>query len=300
MKEMIKQKNMKNIILFISLVCLCTITAHGQYIVPVGGGDPEDDVVKKDTLASCDIQVKYELKFMPDTLKRDRYKTQTMLLRMSNQGVSTYMEYGQFRSDSVIDSNTHNGKVKLSITNKAISYQTKARDNITIAKSWPEKSKIQVRELIGLDGTFTYTEDKPDFGWQIDFSQTKEVAGYNCHSAKGSYAGRDYQAWFTTDIPISDGPWLFCGLPGLILEVSSLDEEFFYTCMSIQKGTGMVTLKSLEMAFKTTRERFLKAKERYKINPTAGIAAMIGAGKIQTTMKIKKQNPRAYNPQEKY
>jgi hypothetical protein len=70
--------------------------------------------------------------------------------------------------------------------------------------------------------------------------------------------------------------------------------------MSIQKGTGMVTLKSLEMAFKTTRERFLKAKERYKINPTAGIAAMIEAGKIQTTMKIKKQNPHAYNPQEKY
>ena len=127
---------MKNIILFFSLVCLCTITAHGQYIVPVGGGDPEDDVIKKDTLASCDIQVKYELKFMPDTLKRDRYKTQTMLLRMSNQGVSTYMEYGQFRSDSVIDSNTHNGKVKLSITNKAISYQTKARDYITIAKSF--------------------------------------------------------------------------------------------------------------------------------------------------------------------
>ena len=154
--------------------------------------------------------------------------------------------------------------------------------------------------MIGLDGTFTYTEDKPDFGWQVDFSQTKEIAGYNCHSAKGSYAGRDYQAWFTTDIPISDGPWLFCGLPGLILEVSSLDEEFFYTCMSIQKGTGMVTLRSMEMAFKTTRERFLKTKERYKINPTAGIAAMIEAGKIQTTMKIKKQNPRAYNPQEKY
>ena len=291
---------MKKIILLISLACLCTMTAHGQYVVAVGGGDPESKVEKRDTLASCDIQVKYELKFMPDTLKRDQYKTQTMLLRMSKQGVSTYMEYGKFRSDSVIDANTHNGKVKLSIQNKAISYSTKARDNLTIAKSWPEKNKILVRELIGVDGTFTYTEDKPDFGWQIDFSQTKEVAGYHCHSAKGSYAGRDYQAWFTTDIPISNGPWLFCGLPGLILEVSSLDEEFFYTCMSIQEGTGMVTLRSLELAFKTTRERFLKAKERYKINPTAGIAAMVDAGKLQTTINLKKQKQRAYNPQEKY
>ena len=291
---------MKNIILFISLACLCTMTAHGQYVVAVGGGDPESKVEKRDTLALCDIQVKYELKFMPDTLKRDQYKTQTMLLRMSKQGVSTYMEYGKFRSDSVIYANTHNGKVKLSIENKAISYSTKARDNLTIAKSWPEKNKILVRELIGVDGTFTYTEDKPDFGWQINFSQTKEVAGYHCHSAKGSYAGRDYQAWFTTDIPIGNGPWLFCGLPGLILEVSSLDEEFFYTCISIQEGTGMVTLRSLEPAFKTTRERFLKAKERYKINPTAGIAAMVDAGKLQTTINLKKQKQRAYNPQEKY
>ena len=164
---------MKKIILFISLACLCIIAAHGQYIVAVGGGDPESKVEKRDTLALCDIQVKYELKFMPDTLKRDQYKTQTMLLRMSKQGVSTYMEYGKFRSDSVIYANTHNGKVKLSITNKAISYKTKARDYITIAKSWPDKNKIQVRELIGLDGTFYYTEDKPDFGWQVDFSQTK-------------------------------------------------------------------------------------------------------------------------------
>ena len=291
---------MKKIILLISLACLCHIAAHGQYIVAVGGGDPESKVEKRDTLALCDIQVKYELKFMPDTLKRDQYKTQTMLLRMSKHGVSTYMEYGKFRSDSVIDANTHNGKVKLSIQNKAISYSTKARDNLTIAKSWPEKNKILVRELIGVDGTFTYTEDKPDFGWQIDFSQTKEVAGYHCHSAKGSYAGRDYQAWFTTDIPISNGPWLFCGLPGLILEVSSLDEEFFYTCMSIQEGTGMVTLRSLESAFKTTRERFLKAKERHKVDPSAGIAAMVDAGKLQTTINLKKQKQRAYNPQEKY
>ena len=61
----------------------------------------------------------------------------------------------------------------------------------------------------------------------------------------------------------------------------------------------MVTLRSLESAFKTTRERFLKAKERYKINPTAGIAAMVDAGKLQTTINLKKQKQRAYNPQEK-
>ena len=89
---------MKNIILFISLVCLCTNVAHGQYIVAVGGGDPEMNASKRDTIAQCDVQVKYELKFIPDTMKRDKYKTQTMVLRMNTKGVSVYQEYGKYRS----------------------------------------------------------------------------------------------------------------------------------------------------------------------------------------------------------
>ena len=291
---------MNRILFLIIMLYLVFPSAFGQYMVAVGGGDPESPAEKIDTLAPCDIQVKYELKFMPDTLERDKFKTQTMVLRMNTKGISVYQEYGKFRSDSVTAARTRNGKIKLSDTNEAIKYQTKARDNITIAKSWPEKHKILVRELMGLDGTFYYTEDKTDFGWEVDFTQTKEIGGYTCHSAKGSYAGRDYQAWFTPEIPISDGPWLFCGLPGLILEVSSLDKEFLYTCMSIQAGTGPVSLRSLDTAFKTTRERFLKAKERYKVNPAAGVAAMVEAGKLQTTMNLKNRKPRAYNPQEKY
>ena len=291
---------MNRILFLIIMLYLVFPSAFGQYMVAVGGGDPESPAEKRDTLAPCDIQVKYELKFMPDTLERDKFKTQTMVLRMNTKGISVYQEYGKFRSDSVTAARTRNGKIKLSDSNEAIKYQTKARDNITIAKSWPEKHKILVRELIGLDGTFYYTEDKTDFGWEVDFTQTKEIGGYTCHSAKGSYAGRDYQAWFTPEIPISDGPWLFCGLPGLILEVSSLDKEFLYTCMSIQAGTGPVSLRSLDTAFKTTRERFLKAKERYKVNPAAGVAAMVEAGKLQTTMNLKNRKPRAYNPQEKY
>lgn len=291
---------MNRILLLVIMLYLVFPSAYSQYIVAIGGGDPESPAEKRDTLAPCDIQVKYELKFMPDTLERDMFKTQTMVLRMNTKGISVYQEYGKFRSDSVTAARTRNGKIKLSDTNEAIKYQTKARDNITIAKSWPEKHKILVRELIGLDGTFYYTEDKTDFGWEVDFTQTKEIGGYTCHSAKGSYAGRDYQAWFTPEIPISDGPWLFCGLPGLILEVSSLDKEFLYTCMSIQAGTGPVSLRSLDDAFKTTRERFLKAKERNKVNPAAGVAAMVEAGKLQTTMNLKNRKPRAYNPQEKY
>lgn len=56
------------------------------------------------------------------------------------------------------------------------------------------------------------------FSWEI-IDEEKEILGYKCKGAKTSFRGRDYVAFFSETIGISDGPWKFNGLPGLILEV---------------------------------------------------------------------------------
>jgi len=58
----------------------------------------------------------------------------------------------------------------------------------------------------------------PTFDWQVTSDQ-KEILGYQVQKATTHYKGRDIIAWFTNDFSISDGPWKFWGLPGLILEV---------------------------------------------------------------------------------
>ena len=44
--------------------------------------------------------------------------------------------------------------------------------------------------------------------WVIT-DKTDTVFNYPCKMAKTVYAGRNYTAWFTLEIPVSDGPWSF-------------------------------------------------------------------------------------------
>jgi GLPGLI family protein len=58
--------------------------------------------------------------------------------------------------------------------------------------------------------------------WKLKNEQ-KEISSFTATKATTSFRGRNYTAWFTTDLPVDVGPWKFHGLPGLILEV--YDEE---------------------------------------------------------------------------
>lgn len=52
----------------------------------------------------------------------------------------------------------------------------------------------------------------------------KTVFNYSCQKAIIDFGERLFEVWFTTDIPISDGPWKLKGLPGLILRAKTNDD----------------------------------------------------------------------------
>jgi GLPGLI family protein len=68
--------------------------------------------------------------------------------------------------------------------------------------------------------------------WKI-IPGTKTILGYKCKIAKGNFRGRDYSAYFCPEIPVSDGPFKFQGLPGLILEIYSMDNFIKYTALEV-------------------------------------------------------------------
>jgi len=79
-----------------------------------------------------------------------------------------------------------------------------------------------------------YHED-PDFmQWQIA-KDTLTKAGLLCQKAMLDFGGRHWTAWFAPEIPISDGPYKFCGLPGLIISVVDTEGYWLFDLMEMKK-----------------------------------------------------------------
>ncbi len=76
-------------------------------------------------------------------------------------------------------------------------------------------------------------EDATNIKWQLH-DEFKEISGYKCQKAATTFRGREYEAWFTSEIPLSFGPWKFNGLPGLILEVYDQKGEVYFSAEHIQ------------------------------------------------------------------
>jgi len=81
-----------------------------------------------------------------------------------------------------------------------------------------------------------YQEDRP-IQWEI-LNDTEQQNGYPAQKAVANFGGRVWTAWFTKQIAVSDGPYKFFGLPGLIVKLE--DDKGDYKFDLVKK----VTLKN--------------------------------------------------------
>lgn len=93
---------------------------------------------------------------------------------------------------------------------------------------------------------FTVKDSLDIFNWNI-LRDKQEILGFSCQMATMDFRGRKYEAWFTTKLPIG-GPWKYDGLPGLIMEIKSIDNFIAYKAIGIKNVK--IKYDSLENPFK--------------------------------------------------
>ena len=289
-------------ILYIFISVVFSLPLYAQYgtypiVFPTLPDTFLDKADYRDTVDFSFMRVQYENRVMKDSLKRDKFTKSTYGLHIAKSGKSLFSKIDKFLMDSAYASREVDGKIMLK-ERKAAWESMPGKDTSTseVWKNRPDKHQITYLDRTFID-SWIYTQEFPDFQWEIVPDSTQTILEHPCMMAVGNYAGRTWKVWFTMEIPVSDGPWKLCGLPGLILKAEDKRGEFFYTAIRIQQITAPMSTHYKE-PFKTTRERFLKAFEDYEVN---GINQLIASGIVSTLNRPQSaSNIRPYNPMEFY
>jgi Protein of unknown function (Porph_ging). len=130
-------------------------------------------------------------------------------------------------------------------------------------KDYKEK-KITVRDNIS-SYSYNYEDSLNSQTWMIE-EDTMTIAGYLCQKAVCDWRGRSYEAWFTAEIPVSEGPWKFYGLPGLILSLYDTKRHYEFELIEFKNTDQKINLESFTSrpfrlsGKKIERKEFLSVK----------------------------------------
>ena len=103
-------------------------------------------------------------------------------------------------------------------------------------------------------------EDTIKLDWKLEKS-TMEYLGYTCNQATTEYAGRKYIAWYTKAIPITSGPYVFRGLPGLIVKISDTENKHAFRLVEIKKSLNNFSTADYKLITKKKAEELQKNVE---------------------------------------
>lgn len=139
---------------------------------------------------------------------------------------------------------------------------------VEVYKNYVEKKTSVSYRLFGEKTVYFYQDDYPaKIDWELK-REKKKIYAYNCQKAIGVFRGRTYEAWFTPEIPLKEGPYKFGGLPGLILEISDTQKHYVYTCIGISYPKGVVSIKFWKWKYQNIdRKRLFNTVKRAYNNP---------------------------------
>ena len=139
-----------------------------------------------------------------------------------------------------------------------------------------DKSVSTTYDESGMSECGYYDEPFSEIDWVVAEDSTQTILDYQCVMATTDYHGRKWTVWFTPEIPIQDGPWKFCGLPGLIMEASEPSGQHRFTVTGIETSSQPIFPVFNTDYQKMDRVDMLRALRHYRENSNAMFKAATG------------------------
>lgn len=201
------------------------------------------------------VQAIYKMTSQPDSTDKESPDSEYMTL-LSGQEQSLFCATRYLLMDSAITAEsakgnnlgpsmgffqangTHNSLVIFKDTSSIITYNN--------------ASRFIVPQTI-----YHYTEPKAELRWTI-LEDTLSIGTVRCQKATVSFGNRNWIAWFAPSIPVSDGPYKFCGLPGLIFRIYDVQRYWNFDLVSLNNKST-----TLKIGFLNKVPKAIKDKQAY-------------------------------------
>ncbi|GEN78025.1 GLPGLI family protein [Chryseobacterium hagamense] len=205
----------------------------------------------------------YEYRFIPDSTQLENRTSEVMFLDI-RQNASEFYSYKKFRSDSLMAEDMKKGLASPPPIEEFVNYRI-------------IKNSKGTESITSLSSNLYIIKYKRPVPWKLH-PQYTTVLNHKVQKATAEYAGRLWEAWFAPDIPIQDGPYLFRGLPGLILKVKDLTGSHDFELIAIrnlQKSTEYPFIKNFAQKFEVSRNQYAKIFKNYREDPAADLVGKI-------------------------
>lgn len=175
-----------------------------------------------DLLYSQSITCIYELKFRPNPNKIDSLIKNVYYLDIhGNESI--------FRSEFERESDSLIVKRGLGFGRKALFITSlNAKKNLKI-------NEIQKFIITGLMGNRFFIKINNELKWKIG-NEKQKIGDLDCQKAELDYGGRHWTAWFSNSLNLQEGPYIFHGLPGLIVEITDSYSDYDFSLVQLKNS----------------------------------------------------------------
>ncbi len=125
------------------------------------------------------------------------------------------------------------------------------------SRTYKNSETIQyLKETSLLGKEFLITDVLNKIDWKLS-NDSKKIGNNECKKATAIIDESPVEAWYSSSIPLSDGPAEFWGLPGLIIELKTSNKYYLATKISVTKN---IEITKPIKGKKVTKKEFEKAR----------------------------------------
>ncbi|WP_404985153.1 GLPGLI family protein [Chryseobacterium sp. M5] len=222
-----------------------------------------------------DIRFYYDYTYVSDTIKKEGTTHEEMILEVNpSNNQSIFVALKKIKSDSTMSVNQSKGVFSFPDRGVKTDYIIEKRGGSNVQFLYTTSySNIPVYQV----------EENRTINWKI-LNDKKKIMTYSVQKAVAKFAGREWTAWFTTEVPISEGPYKFNGLPGLIVQLYDSTLTHNFELKSIQKNNSknykILKDKAYNSYKKITLKDYINMDREFKKDPMKVLRDKIFRGDV--------------------